>query len=551
MASTTVAHVAAGFDERAASLAEQGSHVWSTGPSVTGSATLTATIGVRAGVGIAKAGNLHVEAAFGPEFDATTGHGCDLHLDLGSLSAGAEIFGASVNTPSFTPFKIPLWSGCKPPPPPPPPPSGGTGGGTPGGPPPKKEEGGTESPGHASKLGVGEHQSCTIVSGGRVDCWGSNLYGQLGTGSHTGPQECPYTGSFLAPCSSTAVAVTGITTATKIASGGAHSCALLSSGEVDCWGENHEGELGTGSTTGPETCLYETLSFHQDYACSVTPVRVTGVKNATAITSGAGDSCALLASGGIDCWGVNPVGQLGNGTTGEGTEDPTPTPTSVSGITNAVEVVAGNAISCAVLATGSVDCWGWDEFGQLGDGGTESESDVPVRVQGITNATSVAVGEDTVCALLSSGGIECWGLNSYGVLGDGLPGTGETSESKTPVSVVGITDATAITGSYATMCAVLTTGTVDCWGLNRVGQLGNGTTGYGNSTDVPLPVSGITNATQIGATTNDTCALLTSGEVDCWGLASLGALGDGSTGPLLESEPGYSVDSPVTVQGLP
>lgn len=114
VASTTVAHVAAGFDENAASLSEQGSNIWSTGPSVSGSASLAATIGVQAGIGIAKAGNLHVEAAFGPEFDASTGQGCNLHIDLGSLSAGTEVFGQSLNTPAFTPFKIPLWSGCKP-----------------------------------------------------------------------------------------------------------------------------------------------------------------------------------------------------------------------------------------------------------------------------------------------------------------------------------------------------------------------------------------------------------------------------------------------------
>jgi hypothetical protein len=125
VASTTVAHVAAGFNETAASLSEQGSNVWSTGPSISGSASLSATIGVQAGVGIAKAGNVHVEAAFGPEFDASTGHGCDLHIDLGSLSAGADVFGHSLDTPAFTPFKIPLWSGCQP--------AGGGGGASGGG----------------------------------------------------------------------------------------------------------------------------------------------------------------------------------------------------------------------------------------------------------------------------------------------------------------------------------------------------------------------------------------------------------------------------------
>ena len=557
VASTTVAHVAAGFNEKAASLTEQGTHVWSTGPSVSGSATLAGTIGVQAGIGIAKAANLHVEAAFGPEFDASTGHGCNLHLDLGSLSAGAEVLGQSLSTPSFTPFKIPLWSGCKATG------GGGTGGGgtgSPGGgtppPVPPNEEGGTEPPGHQTRIGVGDHHSCTILTSGAVDCWGSNLYGQLGTASLTGPEECPFaTGA--SRCSTTPVAVPGITNASKLATGGGHNCVLLTNGEVECWGENNAGELGTGSTTGPESCLYEAGSFKKAYACSSTPVHVTGLKNASGITAGGEDTCALLTTGGIDCWGVNPVGQLGNGTSGHGAEDATPTPTAVSGIANAVEVVAGNAETCAVLSTGEADCWGRNEYGQLGDNGEEHESAVPVRVSGITNAVSVAVGEDSACALLSSGGVKCWGLDSYGFLGNGgsesepTENGGGTRISKVPVSVVGLSDAKAITTVYGTVCALRATGSIECWGLDSNGQLGNGSFGYAHDSSVPVPVSGITDATQVAAGYNNVCALLTTGGVDCWGLANYGALGNGTYGTALESEEGYESNAPVAVHGIP
>ncbi len=121
VASTTVAHAAAGFDETAATLEEQGSNVWTSGVlAVSGSAKLSASIGVQAGLGIAKGGNLHVEAGFGPEFDLESGKDCELLLNLGSLTAGVEVFDQSLNTPAFTPFKLHLWKGCEPPPPPPP-----------------------------------------------------------------------------------------------------------------------------------------------------------------------------------------------------------------------------------------------------------------------------------------------------------------------------------------------------------------------------------------------------------------------------------------------
>jgi hypothetical protein len=123
VASTTVAHVAAGVDERAASLSEQGSNVWVTAtPSVSGSAELFATIGIQAGIGIAKVANVHVEAGFGPHLTWSSGQGCNLDMALGSLSAGTEVLDQSLDTPAYTPFTLHLWSGCQPSPPPPPPP---------------------------------------------------------------------------------------------------------------------------------------------------------------------------------------------------------------------------------------------------------------------------------------------------------------------------------------------------------------------------------------------------------------------------------------------
>jgi hypothetical protein len=115
VASTTVAQVAAGFDQDSVSLSQQGSNVWISGsPSLSGSADLSASIGMQAGVGIADGANVHVEADFGPDFSWDSGTGCELDIDLGSLSAGVQVFGHSLNSPEWTPFKLHLWKGCTP-----------------------------------------------------------------------------------------------------------------------------------------------------------------------------------------------------------------------------------------------------------------------------------------------------------------------------------------------------------------------------------------------------------------------------------------------------
>jgi alpha-tubulin suppressor-like RCC1 family protein len=491
VASTTVAHVAAGLDENAASLSEQGTNVWSAGPSVSGSVSLAATIGVQAGIGIAKAANLHVEAAFGPEFDASTGHGCDLQIDLGSLSASAQILDHSLNTPSFTPFKIPLWSGCS---------SSGGGGGKEGGgkeegPPKKEGPPKEEGPSGASSIAAGWSHTCALVAGGGVACWGYNLHGELGDGTTT---------QRLTP-----VRVSGITDATAVSAGNIQTCALLSGGSVDCWGANDAGQLGDGTETQ-----------------RLTPVPVLGITSATAISAGSDYTCALLSGGSVDCWGLNDEGQLGDG--GWGTTAHSLVPVPVSNITSATAISAGAAHACAVVAGGGVECWGANSGGVLGDG-TTTASEYPVPVTGVTDATAVSAGEAQTCALLSGGSVDCWGGNVFGELGDGT-----TMERPTAVPVSGVTNATAISAGHIHTCALLSGGSVDCWGANYVGELGDGTT---TERLAPVPVSNITNAAAISAGVYQSCAVLSVGSVECWGSNSYGELGDGTTQERLTPVP--------------
>jgi alpha-tubulin suppressor-like RCC1 family protein len=267
---------------------------------------------------------------------------------------------------------------------------------------------------------------------------------------------------------------------------------------------------------------------------SVLPVTVSGISNAVAVSAGNHHTCAVLSDGTVRCWGDNRVGQLGNGTDGWGNSSSLPV--TVSGISNAVAVSAGYLHSCAVLRDGTVRCWGYNSSGQLGNG-SYTDSNLPVVVSGISNAVAVSTGGSDfgshTCALLSDGTIRCWGYNGSGQLGNGT-----NTGSNLPVVVSGISNAVTVSVGRDHTCALLRDGAVRCWGYNYYGQLGNGTD---TDTNLPSTVSGINNAIGVSAGYLHTCAVLRDGTVRCWGDNSNGQLGNGT-----------NTDSnlPVTVSGI-
>jgi alpha-tubulin suppressor-like RCC1 family protein len=304
----------------------------------------------------------------------------------------------------------------------------------------------------------------------------------------------------------TPVNVVGINNAVAVSAGGYHTCALLGTGSIRCWGSDADSQLGDGDN-------------NEDKA---TPVDVVGITNAIAISSGDFHTCALLAGGVLKCWGWDGAGQLGDGPNNQAKA----TPVDVVGITNAIAVSAGYVHTCAVLDTGTVMCWGDDTSGQVGDGpAINSTNPTPVEVVGITNATAVDAGPYHTCALLHGGSLKCWGADSLGQLGDGVD---DSLPESAPVDVIGIMNADSISAGHAHTCASLNSGAAKCWGEGSQGRLGAGT-GNGGSV-LPVDVLGLRGASTISAGAAHTCSLLRTGTAMCWGVGQYGRLGNGGTG---------------------
>jgi alpha-tubulin suppressor-like RCC1 family protein len=344
-------------------------------------------------------------------------------------------------------------------------------------------------------ISAGGYHTCALTSAGGVKCWGYNFEGQLGDGSNTFNSNTP-------------VDVSGLTSGiTAISAGYFHTCALTSAGGVKCWGTNFFGQLGDGSTTN-----------------SNTPVDVSGLTSGvTAISAGTYHTCALTSAGAVKCWGNNANGDLGDGNTFNSN-----TPVDVSGLTSGITAIsAGRNHTCALTSVGGAKCWGYNVYGQLGDGSNTFNSNTPVDVSGLTSGVSaISAGTYHTCALTSAGGVKCWGSNGSGELGDG----GNPGNIYTPVDVLGLTSGVSAISASAVgdyTCALTSAGGVKCWGNNNNGELG---IGNNTNSNAPVDVSGLTSGVSAISTGGfHTCALTSAGGVKCWGWNANGQLGDGST----------------------
>ncbi len=391
---------------------------------------------------------------------------------------------------------------------------------------------------------------CALLNTGGVDCWGNGGVGELGNGKHHN-RDTPVAVEGVGGTGT----LSGITTITSNQNG--TECALLNTGGVDCWGNGSA--LGAPGTLGP----------NGDSDTPVAVEGVGGTGTLTGVTSLIGGGVvggdenyrALLTSGAVDCWGDGPDGELGNGTFSFNRF-----PVAVEGeggagtLTGVSSLVSNSAGYCALLTSGGVDCWGYGEDGELGNGTYYSSSPdgsaSPVAVEGVggtgtlTGVTSLVDdaasgsgpdgGGSGYCALLTSGGVDCWGAGPVGELGNGA-----SNDSATPVTVEGVGGTGTLTGvmslandGFYSFCALLTSSGVDCWGAEYSGALGNGTASQSKHSTFPVAVEGVGATGTLSAVTSlsgegnggdpSFCAVVTSSGVDCWGAGYSGVLGDGT-----------------------
>ena len=250
------------------------------------------------------------------------------------------------------------------------------------------------------------------------------------------------------------------------------------------------------------------------YTSRTSPVDVVGLSGVTKISAGQRHVC-VVASGGVKCWGYL-------GTAEEGGQDRFTTPVDVTGLTSGVAAVAaGWGFTCALTTTGGVKCWGSNSDAALGDG-TYIDHYTPAAVSGLAaGVLAIAAGATHACAVLATNHVKCWGDNTYGQIGDD-----STTDATTPEDVLWVSTATAVTAGIRHTCALMAND-VRCWGDNAFGELGDFST---TSSKTAVSVFGISSSTAaIASGSYHTCAFGTYGDVECWGLNNAGQLGDGTT----------------------
>jgi alpha-tubulin suppressor-like RCC1 family protein len=344
------------------------------------------------------------------------------------------------------------------------------------------------------RIATGDSHSLAIDSDGNLWAWGSDNDGQIGNGATTGNITAPQQ-------------VSTDTTYIAIAAGGYYSLALDADGNLWTWGSDSYGQLGNGSASAPDV---------------TTPTQVSAGTTYTAIAAGYGHSLAIDTDGNLWTWGWDGNGQLGNG--GASGANVT-TPTQIVSGTTYTTVTAGFGHSLAIDTDGNLWTWGSDSYGQLGNG-SASATDIttPTQVSSGTVHTTIAAGGSHSLAIDTDGDLWAWGWDLYGQLGNGSVSAADVT---TPTQVSTGTTYTAIAGGSIHSLAIDTSGNLWAWGFNNNGQLGNGTASAVNVT-TPTQVSTGTTYIAIAAGHHHSLALDADGKLWAWGLDSSGQIGNGS-----------------------
>jgi len=329
--------------------------------------------------------------------------------------------------------------------------------------------------------------------------WGLNTHGQVGVGSLESAVPSP-------------TPINGLSLVIAVSGGLRHSLALLANETVESWGFNSHGQLGDEGAVSTRS-----------------PIPVENLKHVIAIAAGGNHSLALLSNGTVKAWGDDESGQLGNGKNLD-----SEVPVTVEGLSNVTAIAAGEEHSLALLANGTVMAWGGNERGQLAVPGKGAHN-TPVEVKGLSEVTAIAADGQFSMALLKNGTVVAWGDDLHGQLGNKeiLEGLNEKQleegvYTNSPVPVEGLTGVKAIAAGRSHALALLEGGTVEAWGNDSEGELGNGI--IEPQADTPVPVPSLLGVSAISAGDQESVAVLSSGAIDAWGSNGSGALGIGTTG---------------------
>lgn len=343
-----------------------------------------------------------------------------------------------------------------------------------------------ESDSHPDLLSINGGHQCAVANASTVRCWGSNEDGQTGVAAGGSRVISPST------------PVAGLGSVISVGTGALYSCALTRnlSNPVFCWGSNLHGTLGQPASV----------------SSSATPYAIQGLRSVKALSVGTNFACAIEGDArNVYCWGYLFYAN-------------TPSPKLIRGMAGAIAVSTNGQHVCAVIANGRVKCWGDNSYGQMGYKGSSVVLD-SIAIADVTDAVSISAGVGTTCVVLKSRRVRCWGDNSAGQIGNGavidtsrlIPITGD-GHATPPTDVLGITNAVAVSVGYQGACALLSDGSVRCWGAALAQE---GTADLSGPLPVlvsstPKPVNLGAKATWVKAGEHGGCAVLETTAVYCW-----------------------------------
>jgi alpha-tubulin suppressor-like RCC1 family protein len=321
-----------------------------------------------------------------------------------------------------------------------------------------------DGPSDVAQLSCGDFHSCARMIDGTVRCWGRDRDGELGDKGVAGDQSKP-------------MAVAGVSGVEEVALGSSFTCARLKDHTVKCW--------GSGKIAGDGKDLSKSA-----------PIQVAGITGAVELKAGGYIGCVRTEAGAVKCWGDDSV-KKGAPPAG------------------AVEIVAAGVHACARMSDATVKCWG--------DGPWSGSAHPSFAQPAIVGATGISTGDAFACAVVAGGAVSCWGRNDQGELG----ANPDEDNHVQPLAVRSMGGVQKLYSAESHTCALAPDGKAQCWGANEEGELGRPA---GRTTqELPGPVSGLGTVAEIAPGADHVCARTKSGIVYCWGNNKSGQVGDGTT----------------------